>query len=687
MQGKSTYIPRPALDRAIAARLSSGSGVYALEGPGGAGKSAALLHGLVQERERRGKGGRGHVRLLQLWGDEPPSLFAQRLVKEVGFLNLVAYPQPEQLAKLAAEMAQAIPGLETAGKILGSLLPNDDMRPLPLVAAKALGEAGKRSIAEGDPLVIGIDLLGGSVSDPVREFFARLVDLLPETVVLLFAQPGGHNHLISLPSAQRISVGAFSPDQARAFLQERLGRLDADSSDLLDEERLSLLPGDLAQIVNFYSYLGGNRPLAEVLPDLERDIAARYQALFEAQLLRPHNPEEAEVNSQALELVALCAVSARPQQPLTMQQAATRMELRPSALAQLRQNPFVRALCVSTQSPDRHSGWPIEPANAQARDGVRTALLRYGLLEVYEDRWLDALLATLRGDSAQDSLLAGVSALSLLTERAASQPLSLGQAVALLGELETMLWHAGWHRTFAELYDALLPHLRQAGVTPRDVAPQLWFRRARTRIQNIDWAQNGKANAELSLDELLLAQKELAELDSLSETRVMQARVQIGLSTDGNLVSDWCRHLPYKARQARGYASVLKRLHGAIDEDFSTALDDILTALSHFVATQRFEDTAQTLTILGDYYSARADADSDALAIYQYEQGLSVAEQIAPRPNFYLGMTHRSIANHHHRRGREEQAGRAYTRARKALLAAPDARMGTLLASLLPVEQ
>lgn len=685
MQANSTYIVRPAIDRAIATCLSTGSGVYVLEGPGGAGKSAALLHGLSQERERRGKGGRGHVRILQLWGDETPSLFAQRLLREVGILNLVAYPQPEQLVHLAAEMAQSIPGLSHATKLLEHILP-DDMRPLPLVAAKALGEAGERSMAEGNPLIIGVDLLGGSVSAPVRDFFTRLAELLPPTVVMLFAQPGGHNHLVSVPPSQRISVGAFTPAEARAFLEERLGSLDADSIALLSEAQLSLLPGDLSQIVNFYTYFGKGQRLRDILPSLSRDIAARYQALFESQLEQPAGEGDSVDRAAAIELVALCAVTARPQAPLSLERALFRMEkgeaLRPSELSQLRQASLVRALCTSPSG--NRSAWPLEPANAQARDGICAALSRHGLLDVYEDRWLDELTQTLRaGATHGEHLSAGITALSLLIERAARQPASLGQAVELLSEMETLLWRAGWHRAFAELYDALLPHLYQAGVEPRDVAPRLWFRRARTRIQGLDWAQSG----EFSSEEFTLAHKELSALESLKEHDVVKARVHIGLATDGKELTAWCRHLPHKARQARGYASVLWFLSSGQAQSAelqSATLDDILHALSHFIAAQRSEDTAQTLTILGDFYSARRDVESDRRAMFHYEQGLLVAEHITPAPAFCLGMIHRSIGNHHQRRGRGEQAARAYAQARRYLLRAPDARMGTLLASLLP---
>jgi len=697
---KATYIARPALDSAIARCLSSGAGVYAIEGPGGAGKSAALLHGLNAERERRersGQGGRGHVRILQLWGDEPPSLFSQRLVREVGLLNLVAYPQPQQLARLCADMAQAIPGLSTAGKVLGSLLPND-LRPLPLVAAQSLAEAGSRAIEHGNPLCIGVDLLGGTISGPVRDFFSRLCEQLPPTVVLLFAQPGGQDFLVQVPPGQRIAAGPFTVDEAAAFFKERLGPQNGETLALLQSRRLSLLPGDLTQIVNLYTYLGREEGLAGVLPYLERDIAARYQLMFQSKLVEPG------ADPRVLELCALCAVTARPQQPLSLELALERMRdspLRPSELAQLRQAPLVRALCASPSGEDA-AGWPLLPASAQARDGVCAALERNGLLEAYERRWLGELLRALRsgagdGGPGPSGLIAGMQALSLLIERASRQrpnllgtrgQASLGQAVELLAEIETLLWRAGWHRAFAELYDALLPHLRQAGVVPRDVAPMLWFRRARARIQSIDWSPE----AAFSSEEIELALKELDELEALSETAVVQARVRIGLSTDGNELSDWCRHLPVKARQARGYASILWLLLGREAPAsgaglLGRAFDDILSALAYFVATERAEDTAQTLTILGDAYSARGD---DAAALYQYEQAVAVAQRQSTGSEgagslaFCLGIIHRSIGNHHRRRGRLDLAGRCYELARRYLLRTADARMGTLLASLLP---
>lgn len=712
MQGKSTYIPRPFVDRTIAGWLAQGSGVYTIVGANGAGKSAALWHALATERERRGKAGHGHVRVMQLWGDEPPSLFAQRLVREVGFLNLIAYPQPERLARLCADMAHAIPGLGAAGKVLASLVP-EDLRPLPLLAAQALSEAGERAIQAGQPagpLCIGIDLLGGDVSPPVREFFARLCEQLPATVVLIFAHPGGQRSLVQVAPTQSLTLGPFAQAEAQAFLAERLGPLaaDADMQTILNSGRLSLLPADLAQIVNLSAYLGQTHSLRAVLPYLERDITARYQMMVETQMAQPG------VDARVLELCALCAVTARPQEPLTLERALARMQdstpLRPSELSQLRQAPLLAALCASPQASAAADGnapwfgasWPIEPASAQARDGVLTALMRHGLLDVYERRWLAELLQSLRRSdrapappAGPTELLAGVQALSLLQERAARDPLSLGQAVNLLTEMEILLWRAGWHRTFADLYDSLLPHLQQAGAKARDVAPKLWFRRARARIQNVDWSL-----AHSDLAELQTAEQELDALQTLEETAVMQARARIGLLTDSAEVGAWCRHLPYKARQARGYARVLQMLRNEQTSEplFHAALDDILFALSHFVAAAAQEDVAQTLTILGDLYSAvgsarsaerrlEPSAQSDRMALFHYEQAIAVAKRVkrqAPLPAFCLGMIYRAQGNHHRRFGRSEQAAQSYMLSRRYLLRSPDARMGSLLASLLP---
>lgn len=719
-----------------------------MEGPPGAGKSAALLHGLSTERERRGKAGRGHVRILQLWGDEAPSLFARRLVREVGLLNFVPYPQPEKLARLAAEMAQSLPGMSQAGKLLAALVP-DDMRPLPTIAAQALAESGARALESGGPLCIGVDLQGGEVSAPVRDFFTRLCDQLPPTVVLLLAHPGGHNSLVQVPAQNRLPAGPFSVEEAVQFLEERLGPLDAASLALLGSGRLSLLPGDLAQIVNLYAFLGRDPQagLSSVAAYLERDIGARYQMMFESLLMR------GEGDPRVLDLCGWCAVTARPQEPLTLQRALARMRdrhgdagLRPVELAQLRLAPLVRALTATatpiamastptatdgapTGAPPPESraigdgerriggmdtlggdlvGWPLLPANAQARDGVLAVLGRHGLLDVYQQGWLEELLSTLRAGLGRESLLAGLQAMSLLVERVPRDPLALGRAVALLAEMETLLWRAGWHRTFAELYDGLLPALWRAGVAPRDVAPKLWFRRARARIQSVDWSSRGRGSvAEVAAapdgsltpgEELPLALEELGELLGLSETAVVQARTRLGLSTDGGEVSDWCRQLPIKARQARGYGRVLRLLIAVPgpaggratppperqEAILRSALDDILIALGYFVAHDEREDLAQTLTILGDAYSARGDADGDRAALHQYDQAVAVAERIVPMPSFSLGVIYRSIAEHHRRHGRPAQASSAFAAARRHLLSSPESRMGTLLASLLP---
>ena len=729
------YIERPAVDGAVAQLLARGTGAYALEGPSGAGKSAALLHALFQERERRGKGGRGYVRLLQIWGDEPPSLFVRRMVREVGFLHLVAYPEPERLLKLISDMAQAIPGLGSAGKLLGALLP-DDLRPLHLVASQALAEAGQRALNAGGPLVLGVDLLGGDVSAPVREFFTRLCELLEPTVTLLIAQPGGQASLVPLPTSQRIAVGPLSPEEAEAYLVRALeigGPLDAASQSLLRSGTISLLPGDLAQIIGAFPLLGHDPKagLSGVAEHLKRDVAARYQALFDAALQTP-------TDARVLELCALVAATSRPLEPLTVELARSRMTggalLRPIELAQLRQNPLVRALCatVAAVHPSAAAGesggvrsaptasgsgavpvsrpavvsldvgWPLLPSSTQAQAGVIQALTRHGLLDAYQDRWLAELLQTVKQGPGRPGLLAGVAALSLVIERAAREPQALGQAVPLLAELETLLWRAGWHRAFAELYDALLPHLWRAGVTPRDVAPKLWFRRARARVQGVDWAgqtslaEQGETGgtptspALLSVlrEELPLAIEELTELCELSEVAVVQARTRLGLPLDGEELASWCRHLPYKARQARGYARVLRLLLAGPTEtrgeaSRQAALDDVLAALAHFAAVGHSEDIAQTLTILGDCYSARPDAEADRLALHHYAQAVAVAEAMTPRPAFSLGIIHRACGNHHRRRGRPEAAAQKYAEARRSLLLSPDARMGTLLAGLL----
>lgn len=737
------YVPRPALDAAIARCLAAGSGAFTIEGPSGAGKSAALLHGLACERERRGKAGRGFIRILQLWGDEAPSLFASRLVREVGLLNFVPYPQPEKLAQLAADMAQQLPYLSHAGKLLAALLP-DDMRPLSTIAAQALAESGTRALASGGPLCIGVDLQGGEVSAPVRDFFTRLCEQLPPTVVLLLAHPGGQNSLVTVRPEQRLPAGPFTVAEAAAYLEERLGRLDAASRGLLQSGRLSLLPGDLAQIVNLYAFLGRDPQagLSAVAGYLERDIESRYQMMFESYLTRDGS------DARLLELCALVAVTTRPQQPLTIELALRRLAgdaelgeadtaIRPMELSLLRQMPLLRALCATmaplptprlptglpasdegptlAQSPVSETvagdfvGWPLVPANAQARAGVCRALARHGLLDLYERRWLHELLRTLRADPGPRSLHAGMIAMSLLMERAGRDEAALGQALSLLGELETRLWQAGWHRAFAELYDGLLPLLRQVVGEPRDVAPRLWFRRARARVQSVDWSQPppepGQSEVDaavvrLAVEELPLAMAELSALLALSEPSIITARARLGLPVAGPEVSDWCRQLPHKARQARAYARVLLlRQRAAVtladatqiapipDEagQFLAALDDGLRALAHFVAERDRENIAQTLTILADAYSLRTDPASDEAALDYYQQAQRLAAAIEPPPSFAQGVIARALGHHHQRHGRLQPALQAYEQARHFLLRSPEARMGTLLARLLPV--
>lgn len=730
------YVSRPALDAAIARCLASGTGAYTIEGPAGAGKSAALLHGLSSERERRGKAGRGFIRILQLWGDEAPSQFASRLVREVGLLNFVPYPQPEKLAHLAADMAQQLPYLSHAGKLLAALLP-DDMRPLSTIAAQALADSGSRALQSGGPLCIGVDLQGGEVSAPVRDFFTRLCEQLPPTVVLLLAHPGGQNSLVQVRPENRLPAGPFSVNEAVGYLEERLGRLDAASRTLLQSGRLSLLPGDLSQIVNLYAFLGREPQagLSAVASYLERDIASRYQMMFESYLSRDG------ADPRLLELCALVAVTTRPQQPMTVDRALRRMAgdpelreadtaIRPIDLSLLRQSPLLRALCA-TMAPlpaprwrdgrpadddsdggrldqihetlaGDHVGWPLVPANAQARDGVCQALARHGLLDVYERRWLHELLSTLRDESGPRSLQAGMTAMSLLMERADRDPAALGQAVSLLSDLETPLWHAGWHRAFAELYDALLPLLRQVVAEPRDVAPKLWFRRARARVQIVDWSRPSPTSGATPGDaswladaELPPALDELTALLSLSESAIIAARVRLGLPVAGPEVSAWCLHLPHKAQQARGYARVLQLLPRSTAADdasaatsdprlWQAAVDDTLLALAHFIAHHDVENIAQSLTILADAYSLRGDAAGDGAALDFYEQAARLVAGMATPPSFAQGVIARSLGTHHARRGRAESAAEAFEQARRFLLRSPEARMGTLLARLLP---
>lgn len=748
------YVERPALDAAIARCMAGGTGAFAIEGPSGAGKSAALLHGLANERDRRGKAGRGFVRILQLWGDEAPSEFARRLVREVGLLNLVPYPQPDRLARLAADMAQEVPAMAQAGKLLAALLP-DDMRPLSTIAAQALAESGARALSSGGPLCIGIDLLGGEVSAPVRDFFTRLCDQLPPTVVLLFAHPGGQNSLVHVPLEKRLPAGPFSSAEATQYLEERLGRVDQASRGIVESGRLSLLPGDLVQIVHLYAFLGRDPKagLSAVAGYLERDITTRYAMMFELGLSR------GDADPRLLELCALVAVTTRPQQPLTVRLALRRLrgedadgvpesELRPIELSQLRQMPLLRALCATmaplvarSASPDGARegaaladvavepgrfdedaepgrlrpamptaetlagdllGWPLVPANAQARDGICQVLARHGLLEVYQSRWLAELLSTLRRGLGRESLLAGMTAISVLSERSARDPLALGQALQLLSEMETLFWRAGWHRAFAELFDGLVPRVNSLRISLRDVAPKLWFRRARARVQSVDWSRPATLSESAPLplaprDELKQAMAELDALLSLSEEAIVQARTALGLATEGTDVVDWCLHLPHKARQARGYARVLSLLllrpipsESAASEregraaEWQAALDDILQALSHFVMYRDDENIAQTLTILADLYSARGDEAGDTAAEAFYEQAVALALRVEPPIAFSSGVIERSWANHYLRRGKQVRADEHFALARRHLLRSPDARMGALLARLLP---
>ena len=415
----------------------------------------------------------------------------------------------------------------------------------------------------------------------MREFFTRLCERLDPTVILLFAQPGGQASLAQLPAAHRVAVGPLTADEAAEYLLRSLelaGPLDAASQALLGSGTISLLPGDLAQLASSFPLLGHDPKagLQSVAEYLKRDVAARYQAVFESALQQP-------TDSRVLELCALVAATARPQEPLTVELARARMTggslIRPTELAQMRQSSLARALCVTVaavhpgtaagetggvRSASGSSGsgglavarpatvaldvgWPLLPSSSQAQNGVLQALFRHGLLDAYQDRWLQELLQSVKQGPGRDGLMAGITAFSLLIERASRNPHALGQAVALLAELETLLWRAGWHRTFAELYDALLPHLWRAGVTPRDVAPRLWFRRARARVQGVDWAGQahrsetgeaagaGAGQALLSTlrEELPLAIEELTELCELSEAAVVQARSRLALPVDG----------------------------------------------------------------------------------------------------------------------------------------------------------
>lgn len=710
----SHYVPRPAIDAALAEGIGRGAGVFTLEGPPGAGKSAALLHALEAEIERRraSGGGRGYVRLVQLWGDEPPSLFARRLVREAGHLHLASYPQPEHLKLLIETMAEAVPGLSAAGKLLGALVP-DDLRPLHEVATAALQEVGARAAQRIGPLVIGVDLLGGTVSTAAQEFFERLAAALPPTVVLIVAQPGGAQRLLPAPSGGLIPVGALTPIEAHAYLREGLGPLGEIDEALVSSGRLSLLPGDLAQLVQYHRAIAAQRRadtssvLTAVAELLSRDVAARYQALYESACAREEDEAQA-----AAELCAWVAVAARPERPLDAADALQRLggdrdgagHLQPAGLWRLRQHELVRALCATALPAgagpaDLDAGWPLAPRHGHAQRGVLQSLERGGVLPVYERRWLGELWPPGGGKAG---LGGGVQAVLVLLEQARRPGAGLGPlgaALALLEELEVQLWHAGWHRTFAELYDALLPLLSGSGVTPRDAAPALWFRRARARVQAVDWspprpdAPVPGERAEAA-HELRRAIADLAELDTVSESAVLGARGALGLAAHGAAVATLCRRLPRKAAQARGYARVLALLlaeggdRAALEAERRRGLDEILQSLAFFVAggAAESEAAAQSLTILADWYSSGEGPEADELARDCYAQAVRTAESVAEPPGppaFSLGVIHRSWARHERRRGRPEAALRAEAEARRWLLRDPDTRMGSLLANLM----
>ncbi len=724
------YVPRPFVDEAILQRFGEGSGVFTLEGPAGAGKSTSLLHGLGAEAERRGPGGRGYVRLVQLWGDEPPSLFARRLVREATHLHLSSYPQPEKLRVLIEAMGAAVPGLLPAGKLLAALVP-DDLRPLPQVALSALSEIGDKAVAHGGPLVLGIDLLGGAVADPTRDFLTRVADGLPPTVVMAVAQPVGQTPLVRVPHDRRILLGPFTLEEAAAYLSDVLGPLDDDGESLrlLASGQVSLLPGDLLQLTNLYPWLKADprRGLSGVASQLFVGVAARYQHLYETRA------ERGGAEARAAELCAWVAVSARPEQPRTAEAALHRQGMvpspspsfggalreldQPTELWRLRRSELVQALCVtapsipSTGPPNGQpndliigplldpgesdpedvadTGWPLLPRHGQARQAVLAALSRHGVLPLYRKRWLEELLHALRTLPGSEGLLCGVRAFSVLLEQAAPMdPTALGQAVTLLGEMELHLWRAGWHRTFADLHDTLAPRLAAAGTGIRDVAPALFFRRARSRVQAVDWSADGGLSLAATREELPLAIEDFTALIGLSDLAVMQARLGLGLPVVSDEITRWSSHLPIKARQARGYARVLWLLQPDghprewIETTRKAALDDILLSLSHFAGSEEKENLAQTLTILADWYSAGSEGDDD-LALAHYQRAVAVSRKTDPVPGFSLGVIYRSLGHHHHRRGRPQHAASAFDAARRWLLRSPESRMGTLLSGLL----
>lgn len=723
-----SYVPRPTIDGALAGFIRRGAGVFTLEGPSGAGKSAALVQALIEEIDQRPPRGRPFVRLVQLYGDEPPSLFARRLVQEASHLHLISYPQPERLRTLLEAMNLAVPGL---GKLLSALVP-EDLRPMHQAARDVLAALGQKAIdIEGSgPFVLAVDLLGGTVSQPMRDFFARLQDTLPASVVVLVAQPSGAQGLCHVrPECQRL-LGPLSAEEAWALLRDRLPPSGPERERKRAEleaalVRGALLPGDVVQ-------------LAEARPGVKvgQSMAASFQQRFEDAV--------AEGGAAALAAADLCAwvaVAARPDAPLTAEVATRHLGLGAYqtssgalTLWSLRRHELVQALCTtalgrlgSAPAPGDAAGaadladaaggpsltealtqgWPLLSRHAQARAGVLAALRRQGVLGIYLRRHLEDLRATLRaGLAAADgaeraaALQSGVQALRLLLALAAEgsaagaehragqgAAATLGQAVLLLGELEAPLWHAGWHRTFAELYDALRPGLVALGLDPREAAPTLWFRRARARVQAVDFA--GGAGAELAPIELPLAEQELSALLVLSEEGVLRARLALGLPKSGDEAHRLVEELPLKARQARGYARILQLLlspvDGADEVVWRAALDDILVALAHFASPS--ERLAQTLTILGDAYSAaaqRGQGSADELAVLHYHRAVSVARALSEPPLFALGVIYRSLGAHHARCQRPGDAARANAQARRYLLRSPDAAMGSLLAGLLP---
>jgi len=82
-------------------------------------------------------------------------------------------------------------------------------------------------------------------------------------------------------------------------------------------------------------------------------------------------------------------------------------------------------------------------------------------------------------------------------------------------------------------------------------------------VQGVDWAGQGAGSAghlASAHEELPQAIEELSELCELKEPQVVAARARLGLPIGGVEIATWCVELPYKARQARGYARVLRLL-------------------------------------------------------------------------------------------------------------------------------